>query len=132
MKHLITLLLLLSASFSFSQLGISTNFRQDGTWNTKEEKWDVSSTDESETTFAFNKELTQFVHTTPKITSTYYITKWDYSEEDAKYTMTVKSDAGNEYDMIIDGVNNCVAFFYWKGDTYYLVRHTIKESWYNE
>lgn len=27
--------------------------------------------------------------------------------------MTVKSNAGNEYEMIIDGINNCVCFFYW-------------------
>ena len=132
MKLLSTVVFVIVATISFSQLGISTNYRQDGTWNEAGEKWDISSTDDSGTLLEFDKELTMFKHTTAIITSNYYITKWDYNDEDAKYTMTVTSDAGNEYELIIDGVNNCVAFFYWRGDTYYLVRHTIKDSWFNE
>ncbi len=74
-----------------------------------------------------------FTHTTETITSTYYIKEWDYNEEETKYTMTVMSDVGNKYEMIIDGINNCVAFFYWsKEEEYILVRHTIKESWYKD
>lgn len=132
MKLISALVFVIVTTISFSQLGISTNYRQDGTWNESTEKWDISSTDDSGTLFEFNKDLTMFKHTTATITSNYYITKWDYDDKEAKYTMTVKSDAGNEYEMIIDGINNCVAFFYWKGDTYYLVRHTIQNSWFNE
>ncbi len=115
-----------------AQLNISTNFRQNAVWQNEGEKWNVYSTDEGGTLFVFNKELTTFRHTTATISSDYYITKWDYNEEELKYTMTVTSDAGNEYEMIIDGVNNCVAFFYWYEEEYYLVRHTIKNTWFNE
>jgi hypothetical protein len=76
--------------------------------------------------------LTTFHHTTASISSDYFISKYDYNEEEVKYTMTITSDAGNEYEMIIDGINNCVCFFYWRDNVYYLVRHTIKSTWIKE
>ncbi len=127
-KLLFCLFFIILANFSFAQLSIITNYRQDGIWDNKNEKWDVLSTDGGTTTFEFNTELTQFKHTTPTITSNYDILEYKYDEEAAKYTMTVKSEVGNKYEMIVDGINNCVAFFYWKKDDYILVRHTIKET----
>gem|GEM_PF-1352020 len=132
MKLITTMTAILLATLSFGQLGISTELRQDAYWKTDTEEWNVTSTDEAGTLFEFNKELTTFKHTTPTITSTYYIKDWKYDEETIKYTMQITSDAGNDYEMIIDGVNNCVAFFYWRDDVYYLVRHTIKNTWFNE
>lgn len=132
MKKLLFVFTMLLVGNVFGQLNISTNLRQDAIWKAAEEEWDVLSTDDSGTLFAFNKELTTFKHTTETITSTYYIKKWDYNEEETKYTMQVTSDAGNDYEMIIDGVNNCVAFFYWRDDQYILVRHTIKNTWIKE
>ncbi|AEA42077.1 hypothetical protein [Fluviicola taffensis] len=131
-KFLLICSLFFTSIISFAQLNISTNFRQDGVWNETDSKWDISSTDEGGTLFEFNKELTTFHHTTASISSDYFITKYDYNEEEVKYTMTVKSDAGNEYEMIIDGINNCVCFFYWRDNVYYLVRHTIKATWIKE
>ena len=132
MKLITTIIALFIVSFSFAQLTISTDFRQDAYWSTDKEEWNVTSTDDGGTLFEFNKELTLFKHTTETITSTYYINKWEYDEEEVKYTMEITSDAGNEYEMIIDGINNCVAFFYYIGDEYYLVRHTIKNTWLKE
>lgn len=132
MKLFTTLIALFLTYATFAQLGISTNYRQDAYWKNDTEEWIVTSTDEGGTLFEFNRELTMFKHTTETITSTYYIKEWDYNEEEVKYTMKVTSDAGNDYEMIIDGVNNCVAFFYWYEDVYYLVRHTIKNSWFND
>jgi len=132
MKLITTITALFLVTFAFGQLGISTNLRQDGYWKATDEEWEITSTDEGGTLFEFNKELTTFKHTTETITSTYYIKDWDYNEDEVKYTMQITSDAGNDYEMIIDGVNNCVAFFYWRDDVYYLVRHTIKNSWFNE
>lgn len=105
----------------YSQLSISTNYRQDAVWNDANEEWNVLSTDEGGTLFEFNKELTFFRHTTATISSDYYIKKWDYNDEEIKYTMTVTSDVGNQYELIIDGVNQCVAFFFWSDNNYYLV-----------
>lgn len=118
--------------WSVAQLNISTNLRQDAIWDEAAQDWDVLSTDENVTFFEFNKELTLFKHTTTTITSTYVIKDWDYDEELAKYTMTVTSDAGNTYDVIIDGTNNYIGFFYYRDSDYILVHHTIKESWFKE
>lgn len=129
------MLSVLFAGFAFwaeAQLNISTNLRQDAVWDDKAEKWDVLSEDKGVTFFEFNKELTLFKHTTPGITSTYIINKWEYNDSLVRYTMQVKSDVGNEYEMIIDGTENCVAFFFWRENRYVLVRHSIKESWYKE
>lgn len=130
-KLLLFFSLLLSTTISLAQLNISTNYRQDAVWNDETSEWEVLSTDENGTLFEFNKELTTFHHTTSSISSDYFINKYEYNEEEVKYTMTVKSDAGNEYEMIIDGINNCVCFFYWRDNRYYLVRHTIKNTWIN-
>lgn len=132
MKNLVLFSFLLSAFLGHSQLSISTDFRQDAVWLPESESWDINSTDEGGTLFEFNNELTQFKHTTETITSNYYISDWKYDEENLLYTMTVTSDVGNEYEVLIDGINNCVCFFYWRDEQYILVRHTIKSSWYNE
>lgn len=132
MKKLFLITFLLWSVLASAQLSISTNLRQDATWSNADEKWNVFSTDEGGTLFEFNKEFTTFRHTTATISSDYYIKSVDYNDETVLYTMTVTSDVGNEYELIIDGINECVAFFYWKDDVYYLVRHTIKNSWIRE
>lgn len=132
MKQLLFLCFLLLGLQATAQLNISTNYRQDAVWNNEKGEWEVYATDESGTLFEFNKELTTFHHTTTSISSDYFISKWDYNEDEVKYTMQIKSDVGNEYEMIIDGVNNCVCIFYWKDNKYYLVRHTIKNTWFKE
>lgn len=132
MKAVLVFLFFMLNMVSIAQLNISTNYRQDAIWNNETEQWDVLSTDESGTLFSFNKELTMFKHTTETISSDYYISDWEYNEEEVKYTMTVTSDVGNAYELIIDGINNCVCFFYWYENEYILVRHTIKRSWFNE
>lgn len=132
MKAVFVFLFFMLNMVSIAQLNISTNYRQDAIWNNETEQWDVLSTDESGTLFSFNKELTMFKHTTETISSDYYISDWEYNEEEVKYTMTVTSDVGNAYELIIDGINNCVCFFYWYENEYILVRHTIKRSWFNE
>lgn len=132
MKKLFLITFLLWSVFASAQLSISTNLRQDATWSNTDEKWNVFSTDEGGTLFEFNKEFTTFRHTTASISSDYYIKSVDYNDETVLYKMVVTSDAGNEYELMIDGINECVAFFYWKDDVYYLVRHTIKNSWIRE
>lgn len=132
MKALVLIIALFSTCMSFAQLSISTNYRQDATWDNATEQWNVYDSDEGATLFEFNRELTMFKHTTETITSDYFISKWDYNEDEVKYTMNITSDVGNEYEMIIDGINNCVAIFYWYEGQYVLVRHTIEQTWFNE
>lgn len=132
MKYFIFCILAFYTYQANAQLSISTNFRQDAVWDESKEEWEVLSTDDAKTLFEFDRELTEFKHTTPNMTSMYYIEDWEYDEENVKYTMVVTSDAGNEYELIIDGINNCVAFFYWHQNRYILVRHTIAETKFEE
>lgn len=131
-KAIILFLFVFTAGWAGAQLNISTKLRQDAVWDGLSEDWEVLSTDESVTFFEFNKDFTLFKHTTPTITSTYQILNWDYNDSLVRYTMNVRSDVGNEYEMIIDAMENCVAFFFWRNDDYILVRHTIKDSWIKE
>lgn len=131
-KTFLSFLLAVIAQLSFAQLSITTNLRQDAVWDAKKENWDVNNSDASGTKFEFNRELTSFKHTTATITSNYEILDYTYNDTTTTYKMNVKSDAGNEYEMIIDGKNNCVAFFYWRNKDYILVRHTIKDTFFKE
>ena len=133
MKTIIFSFLVLATCFVSAQLTVTTNFREDGIWDNAAEKWDIISTEEGTTIMNFNTELTSFRHITGSISSTYTILDWDYDENEILYEMTVKSDVGNEYDFLIDGINEYVIFFYYDdAGKYRMVRHTIKETWYDE
>lgn len=133
MKTIISTLLLCIVSFTWAQLTVTTNFREDGTFDESNLKWDISSTEEGMTVFSFDKDLTRFRHVTNNISSVYTINDWTYNEEEVLYEMVVTSDAGNEYDFMIDGINMYVIFFYYDSNgVYTMVRHTISDSYYDE
>ncbi len=132
-KRLLLLVSMLTLTIcAMAQLSISTSLRQDAVWDELKEDWEVYSMDSTGTFFEFNKELTMFKHTTATITSNYKITSYDYDEDEAKYTMQVVSDVGNEYEVVVDAENNYIGFFYERDDEYVLVHHTIKNSWFKE
>lgn len=117
----------------FAQMNISTNLREDYTWDEETEEWELISSDEEELTFfKFNKELTMFKHTTPSITSAYIINSYEYDEENDQYTFEVMSDVGNEYTMILDEKNENIRFIGESEDGTFCVRHTIKKLWVEE
>lgn len=119
--------------FVNAQLTVTTNLREDGTWNESAMKWDIESTEEGTTIFNFNQEFTSFRHITASISSNYEITKSEYDDKEVLYDMKVRSDVGNEYEMLIDGINMYVIFFYYDDSgNYRMVRHTIKETWFDE
>lgn len=133
MKTILFTFLLVATGLLNAQLTVTTNFREDGIWDEQSGKWDITSTEEGTTVMNFNQELTSFRHVTGSISSTYTILDWDYDDQEVLYEMTVKSDVGNEYDFLIDGINEYVIFFYYDtSGRYRMVRHTIKETWYDE
>lgn len=133
MKTLFFSMLLCASYFIQAQLTVTTNFREDGRWDEKAVKWDIDSTEEGITILNFNNELTSFRHITGSISSTYTILNYDYDDKEILYEMNVRSDVGNEYEMLIDGLNEYVIFFYYdNAGNYRMVRHTIKESWFDE
>lgn len=133
MKKLLLALLLLGISFVQAQLTVTTNLREDGVWNKDKMTWDITSTEEGLTVFNFDKNLSNFRHITSSITSVYTIKDWDYDEKEVLYEMQVQSDAGNDYDFLIDGINEVVIFFYYdKEGNYRMVRHVIKDTNFQE
>lgn len=69
MKTIISTLFLCVVSVTWAQLTITTNLREDGTFDEANLKWDVSSTEEGMTVFSFDKDLTRFRHVTNNISS---------------------------------------------------------------
>lgn len=133
MKTFLFTLLASASLFLNAQLTVTTDLREDGKWNDAAFKWDILSTDKGITVFNFNKDLTSFRHITGSISSNYQILDWDYDDDEILYEMNVRSDAGNEYELLIDGINEYVIFFYYDSSgNYRMVRHTIKDTWYDE
>ena len=133
MRKFLLTLFLLGISFVQAQLTVTTNLREDGVWNKDKMIWDITSTEEGLTVFNFDKNLSSFRHITNSMTSVYTIKDWDYDEKEVLYEMQVQSDAGNDYDFLIDGINEVVIFFYHDKDgNYRMVRHVIKDTNFQE
>lgn len=133
MKKLLLAMLLFVISIVDAQLTITTNLREDGVWNKEKMIWNITSTEEGLTVFNFDKNLSSFRHITNSISSVYTIKDWDYDEKEVLYEMQVRSDAGNDYDFMVDGVNELVIFFYYDDqENFRMVRHTIKETNFQE
>jgi hypothetical protein len=132
-KNALTIyLLIILPTVVFGQLHISTDLREDFDWDSTQQKWIFISKDEtSSTLFAFNKAVTLFKHTTPTITSTYYIRDSSMTKDDLR-RFEIVSDVGNNYTMFIDAKNNNVRFIGQKKEGLFLVRHKIKRLWYDE
>lgn len=117
----------------FAQMNISTNLRQDGYWDEKNEEWVVISTDDEEFTFfEFNEEYTMFKHTTPTITSAYIIKSKKEDKEQQQFELSIVSDVGNKYTMVLDFKNSNLRFMYVKDDYLLMVQHDIKKIWFDE
>lgn len=117
----------------FAQMNISTNLRQDGYWDDNKEEWIIVSTDDEEFTFfEFNADYTMFKHTTPSITSAYIIKSKKEDKEQEQFEMTIVSDVGNKYMMIIDFKNRNLRFVYAKEDYLIMVQHDMKKVWFDD
>lgn len=68
--------------------------------NTEEFEY-ITGYDES-SMFKINTKLTMFEHTTPDMTSSYFVSESEFDEEGNTLTMYVTSDVGNEYLYVFD------------------------------
>ena len=121
----------------FSQMHVSTYLREDYIWDSKEEAWSKYSKEDNLTFFEFNKDLTMVKHTTGTITSAYIIKKNTKNEKYNHYEFDVTSDVGNNYRMILDVFNedkslHNVRFISERNNESYLVRHSVKQVWFDE
>ncbi len=128
MKQFLVLILLLISSTTFAQLEISTADISEGIWNEKDSTWEIYSKEIKTTFFKFNKELSAFDQISLESSAGYLITRWDFDEKISKYTMDLQTKDGKKQEMVIDGMNQFIAFFYWKNETYCMTRFSVKES----
>lgn len=121
------------SQFLSAQLTITTDFREEGSLDKNTEDWIINYTEEGLTVFNFNEELTWFRHITESMSSTYVILDWDYDEENVQYEMSIVSDVGNEYDLLIDGITASVILLSQDDSgVYQMVRHSIKDTYFDE
>ena len=131
MKKLL-LLLFITPFISFSQTSFSCNSKEQCNWNKYDKDWlTCGDAYENNCLFEMNKDETMFVHTTPKMKSTYYIKKYRYTEEQANesfFAYDVVSDTGNKYYFIFDMKLKEVKAVYTSGDVddWYMIRWFVK------
>ena len=131
MKKLLLLCTVLIRLTSTSQITITTEGFEACGWNTETEKYDYDcfSDDKESSRFTFNKDVTMFVHTTPEMTSTYYIDSTDHQleEERGLWVYFVTSDVGNRYLYFFDLKYSEVRAIPFNGS--YIITATIKQLW---
>ena len=135
MKKITTLLALITfLGFQnlTAQTKIATDERMDGIWSSSKEKWEiVDQKNGDKTYFEFKDNFTFLTHKTQSITSIYKISLQSYNEKQNYYNFKAVSDAGNEYNMIVDYVNRRIRFIYKDSkENMRLVQHHIKELAY--
>jgi hypothetical protein len=80
--------------------------------------------------FELNAGRTMFTHTTPSMTSHYYVQTKKFDSQYNLYTFDVISDVGNKYTFYLpaDGTGN-LSIFKEQGNQSYMLKHHIKRSW---
>lgn len=142
MKNKISIIILmLIASISFSQLNISTDYREDLIWNDNTEDWEEFSSENSITFFEFEdtvqSKMGMFIHRTDDITSAYLIKSHKYSEEYDWDEFDIVSDLGNKYTLYVKIGDEELDGYLWftyknKEGVYQAVKHRIKSIWVTE
>ena len=108
-KIQLTLLALFSLYLNVnSQISISCYFRDICYWNAYNQKFENCNGYVQRSLFEVNKTETMIVHTTDKLTSTYYVKYASYEEEYKIWSYDVISDVGNKYTFMFDFKNNLV------------------------
>lgn len=125
--------LFLSPFIISAQMNISTDLRKDGIWDDVSEEWSlISENNEELTFFVFNTDLTMFKHTTSSVTSAYLIKSQEKDEENDQFELSIVSDVGNKYIMIIDFKNDNLRFIYDNDGESRMVWHRIKSVWFED
>ncbi len=142
MKNKLLLILFLATSICYSQLYISTDYREVETWDGEE--WGHYSSGNEKTIFEFEdtsqSKMGMFVHRTDDITSAYLIKSYVYNSEYSLDEFKVVSDVGNKYTLLVninwdeDNPSGFLTFLYLEGDgsDFRSVRHRIDKIWRGE
>lgn len=115
-----------------AQIYFSCTHRSIYKYNTYSESFDYIEGYDENSLFEINEDLTMFTHTTPSITSSYYMKNSEFDESTKQLTADVKSDVGNDYYYIFDITNETVKIGYTKNEELYMIKFTVKKIWVDE
>ena len=82
--------------------------------------------------FKINAKLTMFEHTTPTMSSSYYVSDSNYDEDEKTLTMDVVSDVGNNYHYIFDMGDDRIRVLFENDGVVHLIIFTVKKYWTEE
>ena len=112
---------------------VTSDARQTCYWDESLQKFSHCGELETfECLFSLNADETMFIHTTPKMKSTYYIKNKSYNAEADAYTYEVISDVGNKYQFILGKTSeNFVILSTGHADSKddYIMKFPIKKKW---
>lgn len=115
-----------------AQIYVSCTHRDYYTYSEYDEDFKYDSGYDENSMFEINKEQTMFKHTTPTISSAYYVSSSHYDENDEILYLEVVSDVGNNYLYMFDAKNNLVKVLYEVDNETKLIVFTIKKIWTKE
>ncbi|NDC40478.1 MAG: hypothetical protein EBZ77_02850 [Chitinophagia bacterium] len=92
-------------------------------------KYDDCNTEDKPSLFELNSAKTVFKHTTPTITSLYYVNSSEYSSDIKAYVYAVRSDVGNSYTFVVPDDGSYIAVFNRNATPNYMWKHHVKRHW---
>jgi len=101
---MILLVFLLTNLFAIQAQNVffTTNYTEYAPWDEEAQDFVDFNGQDQETTFELFEDLSQFIHTTETMQSTYTVNENNYDENTETYEFDVTSDVGNNYQFIID------------------------------
>jgi hypothetical protein len=70
-----------------------------------------------------------FEHTTPDMSSSYYISESEYNEEEEILSLVVVSDVGNDYIYVLDISNDIIRVIFKQDEVLQLLVFNVKKFW---
>lgn len=115
-----------------AQIYASCTHRDYYAYNEATEDFEYQNGYDENSLYKINSQWTMFDHTTPSISSSYYVSSSEYNEEENVLVMNVVSDVGNKYLYSFDFGENKVRILFNDGDGLQLIVFTVKKFWTEE
>lgn len=124
--------LCLFSNMSQAQIYASCTHRDYYKYNEATEDFEYMNGYDENSMFKINAQLTMFEHTTPDMSSSYYVSESEYDENEKTLTMDVVSDVGNNYRYIFDMDDNKIRVLFKRDGVVQLLVFTVKKFWTEE
>ena len=98
-------------------------------YNASTKKYDKCQSANETSLFELNPSKTVFKHTTPSITSSYYVQKSTFNSNSNLYEYDVVSDVGNKYVFFLPVDGKSISILKEDGNNSYLITHYVKRKW---